>query len=90
CALLTTGGVECWGSNWDGQLGYQGGDTHKPVPVIGLSSGVTTISSGYDHTCAVLNTGEVKCWGTNKMVQLGINDPNKYKSEIPVPICITK
>ena len=72
CALLSTGGVKCWGSNSDGQLG-DNTITSKNVPtqVSGLTSDVTAISSGYSHSCALLSTGAVKCWGGNWLSQLG-------------------
>ena len=71
CALLSSGGVMCWGYNIYGQVG-SGGQTYQYVPalVTGLS-GVIAISSGTYHTCALLDSGQVKCWGRNNSGQLG-------------------
>jgi len=76
CALTTTGGVGCWGDNSYGQLGKDANISGTPgngvpTPVLGLSSGVSSITAGTRHTCALTTTGGVKCWGENDSGQLG-------------------
>lgn len=76
CALTTDGSVKCWGYNVEGQLGdNQASSTWRslvPVQVSGLTSGVSRISAGLNHTCALVSGG-VKCWGKNNTGQLGDN-----------------
>jgi len=74
CALVTGGGLKCWGANTFGQLG----DNYKteqlvPTNVSGLTTGVAAISAGADHNCAVTTGGGTKCWGANYDGQLGDN-----------------
>jgi alpha-tubulin suppressor-like RCC1 family protein len=77
CALLETGGVQCWGAASRGQLGY--GDTsppwftaiESPTPVAGLSSGARALTAGGNHTCALMDAGGAKCWGSNDFGELG-------------------
>lgn len=74
CAIHN-GGLKCWGDNFSGQLGVSTNfDTFdeipSPVQVQGLSSNVTDLWAGRNHTCARHN-GVVKCFGTNSAGQLG-------------------
>lgn len=81
CALTTSGGIKCWGWNQSGQLGT-GSNTGPqlcgsfpcstvPVDVVGLTSGVASVSAGVSHACAVTTAGNAKCWGYNNAGQLG-------------------
>lgn len=72
CAVLTSGGVKCWGSNAFGQLG-DGSTSNRltPVDVTGLSTDVTSVSLGLGHGCALTSAGAMKCWGRNSYGELG-------------------
>lgn len=72
CAVTTSGGVKCWGSNDRGQLG-DGTIQQRLVPtqVPGLESGVASVQAGLLHTCALMTSGGVKCWGYNAFGQAG-------------------
>ena len=73
CAVMRTGGVKCWGSNYLGELG-DGTTTRRLTPsaVSGLAAGVAAIAAGGEaHSCALTRAGGVKCWGYNGYGQLG-------------------
>jgi alpha-tubulin suppressor-like RCC1 family protein len=86
CAVLSKGGVDCWGENDFGQLGdgssagpercMIGTEPYLcstiPVAVSNLTN-ATTITVGIDDTCALLSTGEVDCWGVAEDGALGDN-----------------
>jgi alpha-tubulin suppressor-like RCC1 family protein len=92
CAALTTGGVDCWGSNIDGDLGLGNTTTtnsETPVAVVGVGgtgtlSGVTSVSVGFYSTCATLSTGGVDCWGFNASGQLGNNSATQEPAPVEV------
>lgn len=77
CALLDTGDVQCWGRNFDGELGLghsvQIGDDEVPssAGLADLGGTVNEIFVGMFHTCAYLDAGDLVCWGQNANGQLG-------------------
>ncbi len=85
CALTAEGGVRCWGDNYLGQLG-DGSTQYRTVPgyVLGMTTGVTMISSSHKHTCVLLSSGGVKCWGYNYHGELG--DGGTVNRLAPAPV----
>ncbi len=84
CVLRSTGGVACWGRNYEGEIG--GGTlapAFTPVDVIGVQ-GATEISVGAFHTCAIVGGGGVLCWGSNYGYALG--NQSGQGSLTPVPV----
>lgn len=75
CAVLSTGSIQCWGDNFDGQLGngkqnnLVRGST-SPITVIGINN-ATAVAAGGHHTCALIGGGSVQCWGSNFTGALG-------------------
>lgn len=83
CALLTAGGVRCWGDGSRGQLGYVdtdniGGndnDTPEAHGLVNVGGEVRQIVAGGAHTCALLEEdGTIRCWGKGRDGQLGYGD----------------
>jgi hypothetical protein len=75
CAVLTSGGVDCWGS---GPLGA--GETNQnsvtPLPVAGVGGsktldGVAKVVGDGRTVCALLTSHHVDCWGDDNEGQLG-------------------
>lgn len=91
CALLNSGGVDCWGANIDGQLG-NGRTKRSAIPVavsaVGGSGTLTGVShlytNGQQTFCALLATGEVDCWGLGGIGDLG--DGSTANRDTPVPV----
>ena len=90
CAVVSDRAL-CWGEGADGQLGNGLEQTtmtimdtqtttfnreNTPQQVMGLTEGVTQISTGPAHTCAVVSGGAF-CWGGNDFGQLGSGDNTK-------------
>jgi alpha-tubulin suppressor-like RCC1 family protein len=73
CALTEQAGVRCWGSPYNGLLGF--GSRIVDVD-LGTNAAVKTIGAGGFYTCAELASGSVKCWGSNAKLQLGQTHTN--------------
>jgi alpha-tubulin suppressor-like RCC1 family protein len=82
CALLSSGGVACWGWNGYGEVG-NGTFANQPraVAVTGITT-ATQIVGGDGHACALLANNTVNCWGNNNYGQLG--NGTTINSSIPV------
>ena len=84
CAVLDDDTVRCWGSGFNGQLGYGSliniGNDEAPGSIgpVKLGDGRTAraITAGDSHTCALLDDGAVRCWGFGANGQLGYANTN--------------
>ena len=82
---VRNGGVYAWGLNNNGQLGT-GTTTNSTTPVAlagTLSSGVTAIAGGDQHSLAVRNGG-VYAWGYNGNGQLGTGTTTSSTTPVAV------
>jgi hypothetical protein len=91
CALLTSGGVDCWGYNSSGDLGdgtYFESDTPVAVEGVGGTGTLTEVMNlvGDSHRsyCALLISRRVDCWGSGQAGELG--NGSKSDSDIPVGV----
>jgi alpha-tubulin suppressor-like RCC1 family protein len=91
CAIVTAGGVVCWGDNTHGELGIgtvnTGGPPYGsavPVAVPGLT-GVRALALAGDYACALLSQGNVACWGDNQYGTLGDGTTTDVPSPTMVP-----
>ncbi|MDC0667098.1 RCC1 domain-containing protein [Nannocystis radixulma] len=82
CAVLTGGGVRCWGAGGSGRLGYGNtnsiGDNETPasVGVINVGANVVKVTAGDLHTCVQVTGGKVRCWGAGSAGRLGYGNLN--------------
>jgi hypothetical protein len=81
CAVSGFNGVQCWGENYDGELGREGptaaGAVSLPMgdPVAAMVASDETHLGEFNvgpHRCALLQSGRAVCWGNNVLGQLGV------------------
>jgi alpha-tubulin suppressor-like RCC1 family protein len=87
CAAINNGGgVRCWGSGTDGELG-NGAYNNSPTEVqVSFSASWTDVdlSAGYHFTCARFTDGSAKCWGWNYYGTIGDNGTGSTNLPISV------
>lgn len=74
CAVTNSGGISCWGSNTNGQLGT--GDhaqRTRPASANGIT-GASAVTTGFAHACVLNSNGGVRCWGPGGSFRLGNGD----------------
>lgn len=85
CGLSPTRAAYCWGSDYAGELGWNGGgDTAGPVRVVG-GVGFDALAVGTQHVCGLTAAGTAYCWGSNGLDALGPLSYGLSNSTTPVP-----
>lgn len=87
CAVMSDGGLRCWGNNATGQLGDGTIESRmEAAEVAGLGGDVRNVASSTHHTCAVTQTGKAVCWGRNTSGELGDGLVDNTRSLVPVDV----
>jgi alpha-tubulin suppressor-like RCC1 family protein len=84
CAIDTAKHVQCWGSNYWGQLGDGSMNPHFLPAQVSGGLVANQLSGGFDHSCAVSSAAAVLCWGHNDKGQLG--DNSMTDRTVPTPV----
>jgi alpha-tubulin suppressor-like RCC1 family protein len=95
CAILTSGAVDCWGDNTEGELGVgtmtgpelcSEFSESTPCSTTPVATGISAASLASDgqSVCAILDSGAAECWGSGFDGALG--DGTANNSDVPVPV----
>jgi alpha-tubulin suppressor-like RCC1 family protein len=89
CAVDSSGGTYCWGTDTGGQLGdpATGVTNYIPIPVLAPQS--TTVTGGYSHSCEINPNGAAYCWGDQTNGGLGNNATASANKQTPVAVYAT-
>jgi alpha-tubulin suppressor-like RCC1 family protein len=74
CALLRGGAVQCWGDNFQKQLGI-GEESRlesRPVQAVAVAQTMVAVFAGDSATCAIAEDRTLLCWGSNGFNQFGL------------------
>jgi alpha-tubulin suppressor-like RCC1 family protein len=87
CVVTGSGGVRCWGSWGQGQLGHglSSGVSGPPAALgdVFIGEEVTQVATGGHHTCALTANGGIRCWGYGGDGQLGYGNTNDVVNVTP-------
>lgn len=87
CAILETGDVMCWGSNWGYALGTGRDDGKNSALALRANlSGehARAIAAGRDHACVITEASRVMCWGADNVGQLAATlATTRPRSDLP-------
>ncbi len=98
CALSTANDLYCWGSNFYGSLGNNGGSADQLSPSIVANSDLVPwadININVNHACArkqdnaSIDSGALWCWGKNDFGQIGngsFSDSKRLGQFVPVQV----
>ena len=80
CAVLSSGGVQCWGEDDYGECGDNNPNAFEddvPVDVVDTNNAklanIVHVQLGNVHTCAIDSSNNLWCWGDNSYKELGNN-----------------
>ncbi|MCB1388092.1 MAG: hypothetical protein KDK12_02910 [Rhodobacteraceae bacterium] len=74
CGTLAGGGVRCWGSNPNGEIGNGTTDDAAVALLTSRSGRITDVAAGFLFTCGLDDRGIAYCWGYNGFGALGSGD----------------
>jgi alpha-tubulin suppressor-like RCC1 family protein len=73
CALLSSGSLNCWGNDFEDQLGNfeaaAGGESNSSPVVVAQISNATSVASGGQTSCALISPPSLACWGSSNYFQ---------------------
>ncbi len=75
CAMLTNGGLQCWGAGFRGQLGRGNTNSSATAGPVRTIATARQIDAKGSNSCALIDTGVIYCWGDNASGQLAIGPP---------------
>ena len=91
CAIVSGGGVQCWGEGSRWRLGHHSEESSNyPVAVHANSTGsallgdAIQISVADEHSCALTSNGKVWCWGTGDSGRLGNGSYQDHPYALPI------
>jgi alpha-tubulin suppressor-like RCC1 family protein len=73
CARHGDGTVDCFGNNFNGQLGDGTTASRMDPAPAATTVAFAAVSGGYEHSCGI-SSGKLACWGWNNGGQLGTGD----------------